>query len=57
MKEDLICAHCGEEFTPSDDEQWNDTKALVELEQKFPGTPVEECVVICDDCYQRIMRQ
>ena len=57
MKEDLVCAHCGEEFTPPDDEQWNDAKALAELEQKFPGTPVEECVVICDDCYQKMMRQ
>jgi hypothetical protein len=53
----LLCEHCGEEFEPLDDEQWNDAKAAAELEQNFPGAPIEECAVICEDCYQRIMRQ
>ena len=53
----LLCEHCGEEFEPLDDEQWNDAKAAAELEQNFPGARPEECAVICEDCYQRIMRQ
>ena len=53
----LRCEHCGEEFVSRDDERWNDDKAAAELEQNFPGTPVEECAVICDDCYKKIMRQ
>jgi hypothetical protein len=57
MTKTLVCEHCGEEFLSRDDEQWNDAKAAAELEQNFPGAPIEECAVICDDCYQRIMRQ
>jgi hypothetical protein len=53
----LVCHFCGEEFEPTDNATWNDGKAAEELEQNFPGTPLEECVVICDDCYQKMMRQ
>jgi hypothetical protein len=53
----LVCAYCGEEFEPTDDETWDDVKAHAELEQNFPGVPIEECAVVCDDCFKVMMRQ
>lgn len=52
-----VCAKCGESFQPTNNAKWNEEQAVKELEQKFPGTRLEECVVLCDDCYKIVMRQ
>jgi hypothetical protein len=31
---------------------WSDEEALAEVKRDFPDTPLEDCVQICDDCYQ-----
>lgn len=44
------CAVCGKEFESG----WADEEAQEELAENFPGFSVEECIVVCDDCYQGI---
>lgn len=41
------CAQCKGIF----DKGWSDEDALEEKNRHFPGTPVEDCVIVCDDCY------
>lgn len=53
----LVCEYCGDFFEATRDETWDDKKALAELQQNFPGAKLEDCDVICDPCYQIIMRQ
>jgi DNA-directed RNA polymerase subunit RPC12/RpoP len=45
------CVVCGEEFVSA----WTDEEAREELDKKFPGVPIEECELVCDDCYQKLM--
>jgi hypothetical protein len=51
----IVCAQCGEEFHPTDNQRWNDDKARDELEQKFPGVALEDCAMVCEDCYRLLM--
>lgn len=39
------CAHCGTVY------QFTSFDAKAELEANFPGCPVEQCEIICDDCF------
>ena len=32
----------------------NDEEALDELATNFPGTSVDECGIVCDDCYKKM---
>ena len=34
-------------------EEWNDESALAEKERDFPGVPIEQCYIVCHDCYQK----
>lgn len=43
------CAMCGEIFTFADD--WDDEKAMDEAKQN--GFELDDCVIVCDDCYKR----
>lgn len=43
------CAYCGGVF----DKEWTDAEAKAELETNFGDWPVEECAVVCDDCYEK----
>lgn len=49
MPQTYTCAVCKEEFTST----WSDEEAKAELDKTF-DVPVEECVVVCDDCYSEI---
>jgi hypothetical protein len=46
------CALCEGVFQTG----WSDTEARDELEEKFPGFEVEDCVMVCDDCYKKFQK-
>lgn len=54
MANTYTCAYCKGVF----EKGWDDTDAEAELKEKFGEeyTP-ENCDVVCDDCYKRIMNQ
>jgi hypothetical protein len=49
MSNEYQCCVCGGTFlkTVSDEE------VIAELTRDFPGYSVEECGLVCDDCYKR----
>ncbi len=44
------CDLCGKVF----DSAWSAEEAKAEKERDFPGVPLEDCAVICDECYQKV---
>lgn len=52
-KETFQCAVCGGIFTPT----WDDSEAVQEFEENFPGYSVDDCDIVCDDCYNQIMKK
>jgi hypothetical protein len=44
------CAMCGETY----EKTWSDEEAIAEMNQYFGDVPVEDCDVVCDDCFQKI---
>jgi hypothetical protein len=56
MKTDQFkCALCKDIFDTEEDKGWNEEKRVKELRQNFGNVPVEECDVVCDDCYKVIL--
>ncbi len=57
MADNFICAQCNGTF----EKGWSDEEAMEEMERNFPGLgpsfPVEGTEVICDDCYQDMMKR
>ncbi len=54
MKDNTFtCAVCGELF----EKGWSDEECLAELEMRFGPMPLEETVLICDDCDVKLMRK
>jgi hypothetical protein len=53
MKENYFkCAICGKVFESS----WSEEEALAELVENFgKDCNVEDCEVVCDDCYQEMI--
>ena len=45
------CAKCRKTFETG----WDDSDAVRELKQNFPGAERQDCDVVCDDCYTEIM--
>lgn len=45
------CAACGETF----EKGWSDEEAAAELEANFSGVATDDCDLVCDGCYQRLM--
>lgn len=45
------CAICRGVFVKG----WSDEQAEQELAENF-GDPVEDCDLVCDDCYQMVLR-
>jgi len=45
------CCVCGGTF----EKAWSDEEAIAEMKQEF-DKPVEECDVVCDDCYEKLMQ-
>ena len=42
------CANCDGVFT----KKWSDEEAQAELAERFPNRNVEDCAIVCDDCYK-----
>jgi hypothetical protein len=42
------CSACGGVF----DKGWSDSEAIAELQETFPGKAVDECALVCDDCFK-----
>jgi hypothetical protein len=51
MAEQFTCAVCRETF----DKGWTDEEAAAELGEVFPGFEPDDCGVVCDDCYKKMM--
>jgi hypothetical protein len=45
----FTCAHCRKSFVSA----WTQEEALAEKDRDYPQFPLEECAVLCDDCYRR----
>jgi hypothetical protein len=50
------CAACGQTCESTDDENWSNEKALEEKALLYPDAPLEECVLVCDPCFQLLLR-
>lgn len=45
------CWSCGGIFNKG----WSDKEAIEELDNRMPGANLEECAVVCDDCYNEMI--
>lgn len=59
MIETYICARCDGEFAKIDSDEWNDAMAIEEAKQTFgpDWNQDEDAAIICEDCYQILIRQ
>jgi DNA-directed RNA polymerase subunit RPC12/RpoP len=48
---EYTCAICGGTFKKG----WSDEDAAAELRTNWPGIPPEDCAIVCDDCFRRIL--
>ena len=49
----FICAKCGEEYI----KDWTDEEAEQEKNENFgENIPLENCAIVCDDCYKKFMK-
>jgi DNA-directed RNA polymerase subunit RPC12/RpoP len=54
MKEnEYKCAGCGEVF----EKGWSDEEAENELKDNFGDISKNECSLVCDDCYKKIINK
>jgi DNA-directed RNA polymerase subunit RPC12/RpoP len=44
------CSMCGEVF----ESLWSDEEAIEETHENFGDYEIEDCAVVCDDCYKRM---
>lgn len=52
MPETYTCAVCRGTF----EKGWSEEEAQAELKQDF-NVPVEQCDIVCDDCYKEMFPQ
>ena len=52
-KNEYECAVCRGVF----EKGWSDEEALEEKTELFGAVPAEECSVVCDDCFEILMRR
>lgn len=51
MTDTFICEECKKEFI----KEWSDDEAEIEFKTEFPDFPMENCAIVCEDCYHRLM--
>lgn len=59
MEENEIyqCAHCKNVYEKSNDEQWNDDKAIEEFKSFFPEPDADQSMnILCEDCHQEFLK-
>jgi hypothetical protein len=49
---ELVCSNCSIKF----EQGRSDSDAIEEARVNFPGTPLAELVIVCDDCFHEVMR-
>ena len=55
MKEGKFkCDLCKGVFDFEDPEVWSDKDAINEKEEIFGGIPLDECGIVCDDCWKEM---
>lgn len=52
-KDSFTCALCGETYEKERD-GWSQEQAVAEKEAYFPQVSMEDCGIVCDDCYTQI---
>ena len=45
------CSICNEIY----EKEWTEEEALQELDENFPGYSKDDCGIVCDDCYKKII--
>lgn len=50
---EYVCAICRVKFVS----EWTDEEAKDELKEKFGETNIQECEVVCEDCYNKLMEK
>ncbi len=48
------CEMCGGVFDKKQNEEWSDDAAIAELRRNFGSIPIDDCALVCDDCYQKL---
>jgi hypothetical protein len=48
---EFTCAECGETYG----RQRTEEEALEEKDALFPDVPIEDCAIVCDDCFKKLM--
>lgn len=51
MTATFTCALCGETY----EKDWTDEEAEAEKDQLWGDVPLEECEIICDDCFKQVV--
>lgn len=52
MTDTFTCTVCRGTFKKA----WTDEEAVDELKSQFPKSDPDDCVLVCDDCFKRMMR-
>ena len=55
-KDEYTCENCNKTYEYENSSEWNDEKAKEEFSNKFPDCPNEYAAIVCDICYQEIMK-
>ena len=51
MSNTYVCSACKCKF----EKDWSDDEALKEKDKNFKNIAIEDCDIVCDDCYKKIM--
>lgn len=43
----FTCALCGNTY----EKAWTDEECFAEKKELYPGIDIEDCVIVCEDCY------
>jgi len=50
-KRKVTCEYCLQTFCP----EWSEQESLQEKERNFGGMPLEECALLCTNCFVKVM--
>lgn len=50
MSDTYTCATCRETYNKG----WTDEEAKKEKDDSFPEFEIEDCAMVCDDCYNKM---
>ena len=53
MSDTFTCSMCGNTY----DKGWTDEEAAAEKNELWGSVPLDDCDVVCEDCFQKIMPQ